>query len=84
MPHRKKRSVKEGPPPKRRAANRRKAKKDPISEMYANAEQGSATTRTKRPRKVSGGKRQASGPAHASRGKKTAAAKRSTQHAATA
>ena len=84
MPHRKKRSVKESPPPKRKAANRRKAKKDPISEMYANAEQGWPATRTKQPRKASGGKRQASGPAHASRGKKTAAAKRTIQRAATA
>lgn len=79
MPKRKK-SLRENPnPPKRRAANRRKAKRDPISELYADRQQDWPKARSKRPRKTSASKRKASGGGRTQRGKKTASAKRSTQ-----
>jgi hypothetical protein len=34
MPHRRKKSLVDDRPPKRRGANRRKAKRDPTSELY--------------------------------------------------
>lgn len=79
MPHRRKKSVDEGRPPKRRAANRRKSLPDPIAEMYAGREEGLPTKRSKRPRKTSGGSRTRSGPGSKQRGKKVAAVKRPTR-----
>ncbi len=79
MPHRRKTSLKEGKPPKRRGANRRKAKPDPIAEMYAGSEEGLPAKRSKQPRKASGGSRKRSGPKSKQRGKKVAAVKRPTR-----
>jgi hypothetical protein len=82
MPHRKKKSVDEGRPPKRRAANRRKAQRDPISQMYAERQGEWPSARSKAPRKKAGGRRTRSGPAKTQRGKNTASAKRATQRPA--
>ena len=78
MPHRRKQSLKEGRPPKRRGANRRKAKQDPIAAGYAAREEERPTVRSKQARKTAGGKRKASGPAR-KRGKKTQAVKNPTR-----
>ena len=78
MPHRRKKSLVEGQPPKRRGANRRKAKTNPISAMYEEQKEGLPKVRSKRPRKTTGGTRKRSGPVR-ERGKKVAAAKTSTR-----
>jgi hypothetical protein len=75
MPHQRKKSVSERDPPKRRAANRRKARRDATSDMYQNMQGDRQTVRSKQPRAASGGKRKRSGPARKQRGKKTASAK---------
>ena len=82
MPHRRKKSRKEGQPPKDKAANRRKAKQDPIA-AQAQAQEDWPTARSKQTRKTAGGKRKRSGPAK-KRGKKTAAAKKPTRRSAKA
>jgi hypothetical protein len=79
MPHQRKKSLKEGKPPKRRAASRRKSQPDPIAEMYAGHQEGLPAKRSKRPRKTSGGTRTRSGPSTKQRGKKVAAVKRPTR-----
>lgn len=78
MPQRRKKSLVDDRPPKRRAANRRKAKPDPTSELYRDTQEGWPVARSKQPRATSKGRRTRSGPVR-KRGKKTAAAKRSTQ-----
>lgn len=83
MPNRRKKSRKEGQPPKDKAANRRKAKQDPIAARYAEAQEDWPTARSKQPRKTAGGKRKRSGPAK-KRGKKTAVAKKPTRRSAKA
>jgi hypothetical protein len=83
MPHRRKKSRKEGQPPKDKGANRRKAKQDPIAARYAQAQEDRPTVRSKRPRKAAGGKRKRSGPVR-ERGKKVAAAKKPTRRSAKA
>jgi hypothetical protein len=75
MGRRKKSLVVNPNPPKRRAANRRKAKRSPVSEMYAAQEQERSTVRSRRPRKVSASKRKRSGGAVKERGKRVAPAK---------
>jgi hypothetical protein len=79
MPHQRKKSITDRDPPKRRAANRRKAKPDATSEMYRNMQEGSQISRSKQPRAASGDKRKRSGPARKQRGKKIASAKRGTR-----
>jgi hypothetical protein len=74
MPHKRKKSVSERDPPKRRAANRRKARRDATSDMYQNMQGDRQTVRSKQPRAASGGKSKRSGPARKQRGKKTASA----------
>ena len=83
MPHRRKKSLKEGSLPKRKGANRRKAKPDPIAERYAEAQEERPTARSKQPRRAAGGKAQRSGPAR-KRGKKTATVKKPTRRSAKA
>lgn len=69
-------------PPKRRGANRRKAKTDPISQLYAELQQDWPRARSKRPRKVSAKQRKRSGGAVKKRGKKVAVAKARSQRRA--
>jgi hypothetical protein len=78
MPHRRKKSLDEGRPPKRRGANRRKSQPDPITAMYAGREEGLPAKRSKQPRKAAGGTRTRS-PSSRRRGKKVAAVKRPTR-----
>jgi hypothetical protein len=69
---RRKKSLVENPnPPKRRAANRRKAKRSPVSEMYAERETERTTVRSRRPRKTSASSKR-SGSAVRKRGKRVA------------
>jgi hypothetical protein len=79
MPHRRRKSLVDDRPPKRRGANRRKAKRDPTSEFYGDLQEDRPVARSKRPRATAKGRRTRSGPARRKRGKKTAAAKRSSQ-----
>jgi hypothetical protein len=82
MPHRRKKSLVDDRPPKRRGANRRKAQSDPTSETYQAMEEDRTRVRTKKPRKTSASKRKRSGGARKERGKKTVGAKAKTQRRA--
>lgn len=77
----KKSLVEDKNPPKRRGANRRKAKSR-TSPVFEEIQQDWPRARTKRPRKSSAVKRKRSGGAHKERGKRVASAKAPTQRRA--
>jgi transcription antitermination factor NusA-like protein len=80
---RKKKSVVEGHNPgKRKAANRRKAKRSPISEMYREQEEARPVVRSKQARKTSAKKSKRSGGAVKKRGKRVQAVKNPTRRSA--
>jgi hypothetical protein len=80
---RKKKSVTGGHNPgKRKAANRRKAKRSPISEMYSDQEESRPVVRSKSPRKTAAKKSKRSGGASKERGKRVQAVKNPTRRRA--